>query len=77
MAIALTYTTRVVPADRRRRISRVTDQRIIGCPALHRVVDRRRLTAQERVNLAHAYAGCLPAVFTASLGGHCFSAGRW
>lgn len=77
MAIALTYTPRVVPADRRRRVIRVTDVSMIRCAALHWFVDRRRLTAQERANLALAYAGCRPAVFTTSLGGHCFSAGRW
>lgn len=77
MAIALTYTPRVVRADRHRRVIRVADVSIIRCAALHRFVDRRRLTAQERANLAHAYAGCRPAVVTASLGGHCYSAGRW
>lgn len=77
MAIALTHTTRVVPADRHCRIFGVTDLRIIGCAALHRFVDRHRLTAQDWANLAHVYAGCRPTVFTASFGGHCFSAGRW
>ena len=77
MAIAPTYSTGGVPADRHRRILGFTDLWIIGCAALRRFVNRRRLTAQEQANLARVYAGSRPAVFTASLGGHCFSAGRW
>lgn len=73
----LAYTTGAVRAARRRRFSPVTDVSMICRAAVRRFVDRRRLTAQEQNNLADAYAGCRPAVFTASLGGHSFATGWW